>query len=740
MAFGPLRPLATRCAGAARAARAGVKAGHIVTAPPGSWSHSSERAPGAAALVALLGSASVWLGSCAARPAEAEAAADGAPALARASDVPPPKPSGPLPSGGTLPTFTREEVRAHASKSTGIWVTYGTAVYDVTKFVDNHPGGKRILLAAGKAIDPFWDMYRQHLTRPVRGVLEEYRIGDLDPKDVEAEAKRAEAGVADPDAPKDPYADEPDRFPGLLVRSARPMNAETPTELLPDALRTPSDAFFVRNHFPVPVLPSDEHAIVISGAGLLRPVRITVAELKRHFPKREIPAVMQCTGNRRVELNPVKPVKGLGWEGGAIGNAVWGGAALSDVLEAAGVALDREGDVVLSWTLGPEPTGRAETPAADGVASAGATSAAPVHLAATPMEGKGPGEETSEEAVAAIPLSDSSTSCSSSCSRFSYALTEPAAQDNPRSSPAAVRAEPGSLEATRAMPPPSLAKVLPAHVIFTGADGDGGEKYGASIPIHRALDPRADVLLAYEMNGEPLPRDHGAPLRVIVPGVTGCRSVKWLEKIELSPAEAQTFWQQRDYRSFSPSTDWDNVDWDTAHSVQATPVTSLICVPKQGDAVDLVEAWWDEQPQEGKENAKEDRTPATPTLYLETRGYAFSGNGQRIVRVDVSADGGKSWTTASLQQETAKPGRDWSWTLWSAPVPVPSESTEPGSTLNLIVKAVDESYNTQPERPDGIWNIRGILCNSWHRIQVVVADEEEDDDDEDDERGAEARG
>jgi len=52
--------------------------------------------------------------------------------------------------------------------------------------------------------------------------------------------------------------------------------------------------------------------------------------------------------------------------------------------------------------------------------------------------------------------------------------------------------------------------------------------YGASIPISKAMDPRADVILAYEMNGETLSQDHGFPVRVIVPGVVGARNVKWL--------------------------------------------------------------------------------------------------------------------------------------------------------------------------------------------------------------------
>jgi sulfite oxidase len=67
------------------------------------------------------------------------------------------------------------------------------------------------------------------------------------------------------------------------------------------------------------------------------------------------------------------------------------------------------------------------------------------------------------------------------------------------------------------------------HIHLIGLDTDmTGTPYAASIPIDKALSEAGDVLLAWEMNGQPIPRDHGGPLRVIVPGTTGARSVKWI--------------------------------------------------------------------------------------------------------------------------------------------------------------------------------------------------------------------
>lgn len=126
------------------------------------------------------------------------------------------------------------------------------------------------------------------------------------------------------------------------------------------------------------------------------------------------------------------------------------------------------------------------------------------------------------------------------------------------------------------------------HVQFEGYDLDpSGTPYGGSIPISRALNPRADVLLAYEMNGQPIPRDHGYPIRVIVPGVVGARNVKWLGKIIISNEESWSQFQRGDYKGFSPSVDWDTVDFSKSPAILDMPVTSAICTPTPGEIVEL---------------------------------------------------------------------------------------------------------------------------------------------------------
>ncbi|KAL1461470.1 hypothetical protein WDU94_013363 [Cyamophila willieti] len=234
------------------------------------------------------------------------------------------------------------------------------------------------------------------------------------------------------------------------------------------------------------------------------------------------------------------------------------------------------------------------------------------------------------------------------------------------------------------------------HVHFEGLDMDLARvPYAASVPASKALDPRGDVILAYEMNGEPLTRDHGAPLRAVVPGVVGARNVKWLGKVILSPAESTSHWQQNDYKGFSPSTDWDTVDFSKSPAIQELPVISAICVPVPDTKVEL-------------KNQK-----------IDVQGYAWSGGGKAIVRVDVTIDQGRTWHVAKFmgQDKQAPLTRHWGWTLWQATIPVEPNTKE----VEIWSKAVDASYNTQPESFSNVWNLRGVLANAYHRVRVSLS-------------------
>lgn len=220
------------------------------------------------------------------------------------------------------------------------------------------------------------------------------------------------------------------------------------------------------------------------------------------------------------------------------------------------------------------------------------------------------------------------------------------------------------------------------HAHFSGEDA-----YGASIPLEKAIDPRGDVLLACEMNGEILPPDHGYPVRVIVPGNTGARSVKWVNRITLAEDESPSQWQQRDYKCFGPNETRDKIDWDKAPAIQETPVQSAItAIRHDKDASDL------------------------DSLVVE--GYAFSGGGRRIIRVDVSVDDGQTWEQAQIEPDQAQGHKAWSWSLWRYRCPRPPANSQ------IVVKAVDEAYNTQPDTHGPTWNFRGNLTNAWHRVRV----------------------
>lgn len=221
-------------------------------------------------------------------------------------------------------------------------------------------------------------------------------------------------------------------------------------------------------------------------------------------------------------------------------------------------------------------------------------------------------------------------------------------------------------------------------VAFTCADRvdvDGEvAPYGVSITIERAL--AGDVLIAWALNGEPLTPEHGAPMRIIVPDQAGVRSAKWIERIEVRDTPSGAPVQARDYKLFPASVAKEEADWAEGLTIEAMPVTSAICVPEQGASLSA------------------GRT--------KLEGYAVA-YGRSVARVDVSIDGGKAWRHAVLQSD---PGARAAWTLWSIEVDLPRGQHE------LVVKAVDEAGQSQPENAADVWNFAGYLSTAWHRVTV----------------------
>ena len=237
------------------------------------------------------------------------------------------------------------------------------------------------------------------------------------------------------------------------------------------------------------------------------------------------------------------------------------------------------------------------------------------------------------------------------------------------------------------------------HIIFEGYDTDMmGKHYEISVPKDILLKPGTDTLLAYEMNGVELSRDHGYPLRLVIPCVIGARCVKWLKSIKTSQEESTSDFQKRAYRMTPSSATWENFDFEgpDSHAIYYSPVQSAICTLTDGSTLDA------------------------DNKSITVRGYAYSGAGNDILRVDVSVDRGKTWQSAELLPDLKqKPHMRWAWSRWETALLIPDEIVS-GGKIEICCKAMDSNSNVQPETVAGIWNLRAYLNNSWHKVHVNV--------------------
>ena len=221
------------------------------------------------------------------------------------------------------------------------------------------------------------------------------------------------------------------------------------------------------------------------------------------------------------------------------------------------------------------------------------------------------------------------------------------------------------------------------EVLFTGLDrgidGEEEQVYERSLPLHELL--RGDALLAYEINGQPLPPQHGYPLRLVVPGWYGMTSVKWLSQITVRDEPFDGYQMRHAYRvRYEEDEPGVPITTIAPRSLMVPPG-----IPEFRSRERLVQAG-----------------------VCEIVGRAWSGRAE-VSGVDFSADGGETWSPAELGD--AALGR-WAWRSWRF-----SWYAEPGEH-ELCCRARDAAGNEQPLA--AAWNLGGYLNNAVQRVSVTV--------------------
>ncbi len=366
-----------------------------------------------------------------------------------------------------------------------------------------------------------------------------------------------------------PYVTEPQKAP-LILLTDRPVQLETPRNYFRTVF-TLNEAFYVRWHLGE--IPNGvdlaEWKLRVEG-NVNKPLAFSLSELMQKFKPASVAAVNQCSGNSRGRLQPRVP--GGQWGNGAMGNAMWTGVRLRELLDAARV---KSGSVQVQF------------------------------------EGLDTG---------------------------------------------------------------------------AGPKGMGSNRFLKSLELtNTALD---ETIVAYLMNGEPLPMLNGFPVRLVVPGYFATYWTKSLAWIRVLETPDDNFWMKTAYRI--PDTPRGTTTPEDTKAgkvktipIERMPVRSFLISPDGSSKI-----------------------PAG--LGVTLRGMAFSGYG-KVVKVEVSDDGGSSWKPAELgEDQGAYSFRDWQ-SQWTPRTP---------GKYSIAVRATDEKGNVQPDEP--VWNVGGYLWNKIEKQELVA--------------------
>ncbi|PGH32650.1 nitrate reductase (NADPH) [[Emmonsia] crescens] len=254
------------------------------------------------------------------------------------------------------------------------------------------------------------------------------------------------------------------------------------------------------------------------------------------------------------------------------------------------------------------------------------------------------------------------------------------------------------------------------YVCMEGADKLPNGYYGTSVKLNWVMDPNKGIMLAHKMNGEPLRPDHGRPLRAVVPGQIGGRSVKWLKKLIITDTPSDNWYHIYDNRvlptMISPEISTNEPKWwyDERYAIYDLNVNSAIVYPQHSEQMLM----------------------SNSSIY-NVRGYAYGGGGRRISRVEISLDRGRTWKLANIEYPEDKyrevdqdlyGGRidmSWQetcfcWCFWSLKI----STSKLESSDAILVRAMDEALNIQPR--DMYWSVLGMMNNPWFRVTITKKD------------------
>ncbi|KAF8137711.1 hypothetical protein EV363DRAFT_1414909 [Boletus edulis] len=255
------------------------------------------------------------------------------------------------------------------------------------------------------------------------------------------------------------------------------------------------------------------------------------------------------------------------------------------------------------------------------------------------------------------------------------------------------------------------------HVIFEGADNLPNGPYGTSQRLSWAANKERGMLIAWAMNGLPLEPDHGFPVRVVVPGQIGGRSVKWLKRIEISDRESQHhvhFWDNKLLPTqVMPDQARSEKHWwyDPRYIITELNVNSAIAKPDHHETLII---------------SKRSESDGFYTI----RGYAYGGGGRRVTRVEVSLDEGVTWNLATIEYpedrfreichtdpvygtlDLTQRDTSFCWCFWSFEV----KHSALRNCNVIMVNASDEASAMQPR--DMYWHALGMMNNWWFRVAV----------------------